>query len=215
MMTKTILILGAAGQIATDLTATLLKQTDYQLKLMAHHATNRITITDATRETVIDGDFGNRAALDLALQGVDAVYLNEMRDLSDVTTIVEAMTAAGVHQLIAATVLGIEDEIPGKFGDWNTMMIASSITKRKQTAAVVEQSELDYTLLRLAWLYNDANDTAYELTHSGEPFGGTEVSRQAVAQLITTILQDTTGQYARQSLGVNKPGTHGDKPSFY
>lgn len=212
---KTVLILGAAGQIATVLTETLLTQTDYHLKLLARRADRRITVTDPERETVITGDFSDRATLDQALTGVDAVYLNEMRDLAAVTTVVRAMEAHHVQSLIAATVLGIEDEVPGKFGDWNTMMIASSSAKRKQTAAVVTQSSLDYTLLRLAWLFNDQHQLAYETTQSGQPFGGTEVSREAVAQLITAILQDQTGQYARQSLGVNQPGTQGDKPSFY
>lgn len=212
---KTVLILGAAGQIATVLTETLLTQTDYHLKLLARRADRRITVTDPERETVITGDFSDRATLDQALTGVDAVYLNEMRDLAAVTTVVRAMETHHVQSLIAATVLGIEDEVPGKFGDWNTMMIASSIAKRKQTAAVVTQSSLDYTLLRLAWLFNDQHQLAYETTQSGQPFGGTEVSREAVAQLITAILQDQTGQYARQSLGVNQPGTQGDKPSFY
>lgn len=90
---KTVLILGAAGQIATVLTETLLTQTDYHLKLLARRADRRITVTDPERETVITGDFSDRATLDQALTDVDAVYLNEMRDLAAVTTVVKAMEA--------------------------------------------------------------------------------------------------------------------------
>lgn len=212
---KTILILGAAGQISTYLTDELLKNTDYQIKLLANRGKSRIKIKDSNRETVIDGDFGDQQTIAKALDGVDAVYLNEMRDINDVTTLVNEMSAHDVHKLIAATVLGIQDEVKGKFGDWNTSMIASSIAKRKQTAAVVESSDLDYTLLRLAWLFNNDAKFDYETTASGTPFGGTEVSRQAVAKLIVNILTDDSNQFSRQSIGVNEPNTQGNKPSFY
>lgn len=212
---KTILILGAAGQISTYLTADLLKETDYKLKLFARNASKRIKVTDSSRETLIDGDFKDKRTLNTALDGVDAVYLNEMRDLDAVKNIVTQMAATGVKKLVVATVLGVEDEVKGKFGQWNNAMIASSIERRKKTAAVLKKSDLDYTQLRLAWLFNDDNNTAYEVTQSGEPFGGTEVSRQAVAKLIVKILEDDSGKYARKSLGVNEPNTKFDKPSFY
>ncbi|MFD1124446.1 NAD(P)H-binding protein [Lentilactobacillus raoultii] len=212
---KTILILGAAGQISRYLIVELLKQTDYKLKLFARNASKRIKVTDPSREEVIDGDFNDKRALDTALDGVDAVYLDEMRDLKAVENIVSQMDAIGVKKIIAATVLGVEDEVKGKFGQWNNAMIASSIERRKKTAAVLKKSDLDYTQLRLAWLFDDDQNTDYELTQSGEPFGGTEVSRQAVAKLIVNILKDDSGKYARKSLGVNEPNTNFDKPSFY
>lgn len=212
---KTILILGAAGQVSRYLIVELLKQTDYKLKLFARNASKRIKVTDPSREEVIDGDFNDKRALDTALDGVDAVYLDEMRDLKAVENIVSQMDAIGVKKIIAATVLGVEDEVKGKFGQWNNAMIASSIERRKKTAAVLKKSDLDYTQLRLAWLFDDDQNTDYELTQSGEPFGGTEVSRQAVAKLIVNILKDDSGKYARKSLGVNEPNTNFDKPSFY
>ncbi|MCV3740679.1 NAD(P)H-binding protein [Lentilactobacillus hilgardii] len=212
---KTVLILGAAGQISTYLIADLLKQTDYKLKLFARNASKRIKVTDPDRETLIDGDFNDKHALNNALDGVDAVYLNEMRDLEAVENIVKQMDANGVKKIIVATVLGVEDEVRGNFGQWNNAMIESSITRRKKTAAVLRKSDLDYTQLRLAWLFNDDNNTDYEVTQSGEPFGGTEVSRQAVAKFIVEILKDDSDKYTRKSLGVNEPNTHFDKPSFY
>lgn len=64
---KTVLILGAAGQISTYLIADLLKQTDYKLKLFARNASKRIKVTDPDRETLIDGDFNDKHALNDAL----------------------------------------------------------------------------------------------------------------------------------------------------
>lgn len=212
---KTVLILGAAGQISSYLIPALLQQTDFNLKLYARNANNRIKVTDPSRETVIDGDFNDKDTLNQAMDGVDAVYLNEMRDLDSVKNIVAAMDANHVRQFIGATVLGIEDEVKGAFDQWNTSMIESSITKRIKTAKVIKDSDLTYTLLRLAWLYNKDGNTNYELTDSDQPFGGTQVTRQAVAQLIINILQDESRKYARKSLGVNEPNTNWDKPSFY
>ena len=76
-------------------------------------------------------------------------------------------------------------------------------------------SELNYTLLRLTWLYDKAGDTAYELVPSGEPFRDAEVSREAVVAAILEILADETGRFHRSSLGVGRPDTHYAKPSFY
>ena len=67
--------------------------------------------------------------------------------------------------------------------------------------------------MRPAWL-TDADEISYEITRKGEPFKGTEVSRKSVAALVTSIAT-SPGQWSRANLGVNKPGTDGDKPGFY
>ena len=77
---------------------------------------------------------------------------------------------------------------------------------------MVEASGLDYTILRPAWLTN-ADEVAYEVTRKGEPFKGTEVSRKSVAALVADIAT-SPGLWSRANLGVNKPGTDGDKPGF-
>ncbi len=70
-----VLILGAHGQIAQLATKQLLNETKHDLKLFLRRA-NRLNVTDAKRETVIDGDVLNAAQLDAALKGVDVVYAN-------------------------------------------------------------------------------------------------------------------------------------------
>jgi hypothetical protein len=42
---------------------------------------------------------------------------------------------------------------------------------------------------------------------------GTEVSRRSVASLVTDVAT-SPGLWSRANLGVNKPGTDGDRPSF-
>ena len=213
-----ILLLGAAGQVAEMVTENLLKETDHELVLFARNAHSRLTSSDPSRVPLVDGDFTDATAVEAALQGVDAVYLNDMGNTAGVQMIVTAMEKLGVKKFVGATILGIYNEVAGKFGQWNQQMLGSSprYQAQKDSAQAVEESNLDYTLLRLTWLYNEAGNESYAYTKKGEPFVGAEVTRQAVARLVVDVLTTTDDQYDRQSLGVYEPGTEDyAKPSFY
>lgn len=211
-----ILILGAAGQIGRMLTKDLLEQTDYELVLYAHNASRRLKNAESKRVSLVDGDFTNYDALSKAMKGIDAIYLNDMNSKEGIQTIVKAMKDTGTKRIIVASILGIYDEVSGAFGKWNLRMVgAQSIQLHKETASMVEILNLDYTILRLTWLYNHVGNRGYHLTSKGEPFDGTQVTRQAVSQLIVDILQDRSGKYLKTSLGVGEPNTNWNKPSFY
>lgn len=85
----------------------------------------------------------------------------------------------------------------------------------KSAAQIVEESDLDFTLLRLTWLYNREGKEDYHLTLKGEPFVGAQVTRQAVARLIMDLLLADNTKYIRGSIGVSEPNTNFIKPSFY
>ncbi|KRF51454.1 SAM-dependent methyltransferase [Bacillus sp. Soil531] len=212
-----ILILGAAGQIARMLTDELLNKTEHSLVLYARNGHKRLTIIDHSREVIFDGDFKDRDKLIDAMKDVDLVYINDMGDEESTKTIIDAMHDAGVRRVIAASVLGIYDEVPGAFGEWNKRMIGGSPRMRSQieSARMLENSTLNYTLLRLTWLYNQADNTRYLITQKGEPFKGAQVTRQAVTQLIIDIIQEKSDKYLQASLGVGEPDTDWAKPSFY
>jgi hypothetical protein len=212
-----ILILGAAGQIARMLTNELLNKTDHSIVLYARNGHKRLTIIDDSREFIVDGDFKDRDELIDAMKDVDLVYINDMGDEESTKTIIDAMYDAGVRRVIAASVLGIYDEVPGAFGEWNKHMIGGSSRMHSQieSARMFENSSLNYTLLRLTWLYNQADNTKYLITQKGEPFKGAQVTRQAVTQLIIDIIQEKSDKYLQASLGVGEPDTDWAKPSFY
>lgn len=209
-----ILILGAAGELAGKVTEALLKQTKAELVLYARDASKRLKLSDKEREKTVDGDFKDMDKLKEALNGINIVYLNTFDDKEGVETIVKAMQDTGVKRIIGATSLGIYDEVPGKFGEWNKEMLGDTLSDVANSTKVLEDSSLDYTLLRMSWLYNDVIKTKYELTHKGEPFKGAQVSRDAVAQLVVDIVKDDS-KFIRESLGVGEPNTDWDKPSFY
>lgn len=213
-----ILVLGAAGQIGQLVTENLRNETSHELVLFARSGNQRLEIVDPERETIIDGDFNDARKLREALEGVDLVYLNDMQDDNAINNIIDTMKESGVDRLIGASVLDVYDEVIGEFGEWNRNMIGHMpvIQREKENAKTVEESGLDYTLLRLTWLYNDSDNEAYSYTLKGEPFVGAQVTRQAAARLVMDIIGDDTERYSRQSLGVYEPGSEEmTKPSFY
>lgn len=109
--------------------------------------------------------------------------------------------------------LGIYHELSDKFEEWNDQMIGEPLRDYRRAADIIEASDLDYTIVRPAWL-TDKDETDYELTQRDEQFKSTEVSRKAVAAFVATVVADLNA-HTRTNVGVNKPGTDGDKPAWY
>ncbi len=122
------------------------------------------------------------------------------------------MQAKGVKRLIFVLSLGIYDQVPGRFGAWNDAIIGEDLKPFRRAADAIEASGLDYTILRPAWL-TDEDEVDYETTEKGQPFKGTVVSRRSVADLIVRVIA-SPDLHLLGNLGVNKPGTDGDKPYF-
>lgn len=209
-----ILILGAAGQIARLATRLFLARTSDHLVLYLRHP-GRLKVGDPARETVVDGDANDVAALTRAMAGQDLVYANLAGDdiESQARAVVAAMRAAGIRRLVWISTLGIYDEVPGPFGKWNRDTLGDYLTTYAAAARVIEGSGLDYTLVRPAWL-TDKDEIDYETTEKGEPFKGTEVSRLSVADLVVRLATHPE-RHVHGSLGVDKPGSEGDRPAWY
>ncbi|MEU1228813.1 SDR family oxidoreductase [Streptomyces sp. NPDC005828] len=210
-MAVKVLVLGAGGRIARW-AVDMLGREDVELTLLARKQTRLSDVPPGAR--VIEGDVLDPEVLEQALQGQDVVYANLAGDLDEqARAIVTAMDAAGVRRLVFVTALGIYDEVPGAFGRWNTQTIGTDTLRTYRAAAdAITSSGLDYTILRPAWL-SDKDEIDYEVTSRDEPFRGTTVSRKSVAALAVEIIKDPQ-QWARADLGVNKPGTEGDRPVF-
>ena len=184
-MTKQVLILGATGQIAGHAITALLDETDDHLLLFTRHP-QHLTVTDEARETVIKGDTLDTASLGAAVAQADVVYAN-LRN--------PEIEQQAKNEMLGG---GQEDSYLGTY---------------RKAADVISASDLDYTIIRPAWLTNK-DEVEYETTERGEAFKGTEVSRKSIGTLVATIIADPA-KYARKDLGVNKPHTDGDKPAWY
>lgn len=218
-MSKKVLILGATGHIAHFAIDALLKESDYQLILFTRHPQN-LTALDQNRVTIIKGDTLKSNDLNPAMENADLVYANlanpEIKQQA--TNIVQAMDKHNVKTLVWISTLGIYNEVPGKFGEWNNDMLGFGksdgyLTTYRSAADVIEASDLNYTIVRPAWLTNK-DGVDYETTDKGQAFKGTEVSRKSIGNFVAKVLQDPA-PYAKRSIGVDKPNTDGDKPAWY
>ena len=209
---KKVLILGAGGQIAQWVIEMLAERHDVKLTLFLRHAKKLKNAPKNSR--TVQGDVLHKDQLNPVIADQDIIYANLAGVDIDrqAKAIVEAMSAAGVKRLIFVASIGIYDEVPGKFGEWNRRQIGDYLPPFRRAADAIEASALDYTILRPAWL-SDEDEVDYETTERDEPFKGTEVSRKSVADLIVKLI-DSPKRSVRGNLGVNKPGTDGDKPGF-
>jgi uncharacterized protein YbjT (DUF2867 family) len=191
-----VLILGANGSIARVAIESFLKETDAKLTLYLRNS-SRLKNIASNKVRVIEGSVLDIETLKEAMIGQDVVYANLAGNLEQMAkNVVDAMNVARIKRLIWISSMGIYDEVPGQ-------RYSSILDPYRNSAAIIEASDLDYTILRPGWFTNK-DEIDYETTQKGEPFKGHDVSRKSLADLIVK-LAETPGLEIRKSLGVNKP----------
>ena len=190
-----VLILGANGQLACNTTRVFLRDTDARLTLYLRRA-RRLTNPDPKRVTIVEGDVLDQKSLEAVTRGQDVVYANLTGAMKQQAEhIVTAMHATGVKRLIFISSMGIYEEVPGE-------RYRSVLDPYRDSAAVIEDSDLDYTILRPGWLTRD-EEVSYQITQKGELFKGHDVSMNSLSDLIVK-LSLTPGMESRRSLGVSR-----------
>lgn len=209
---RRVLILGANGAVAKAAINSFLENTNYTLRLFLRDA-NRLPDYASDRIRVREGDATNYEDVEKAMDDVDFVVASLSGELDkEATVIAKAMTNKNVKRLVFVTALGIYDEVPGNFSEWVKDQVSDKLKVYRTAADIIESSGLDYTILRPAWL-SHKNEIDYETTAKNEPFKGTEVSRKSVAAVIVNIAKDPE-LYLNENIGINKPNSTGDKPSW-
>lgn len=190
---KKVLILGANGQVARHTTPVLLKA-GAELTLFLRRV-QRLPNPDPARVRIVEGDVLDAAALKAAMQGQDVVYANLAGDMArQAQAIVAAMEETGLKRLIFISSMGIYGEVAGE-------KYRSILDPYRDSAAIIEASDLDYTILRPGW-FNRQPSQHYRLTKKGEPFVGHDVTLNGLSALITA-LATSPDLYLRESLGVS------------
>lgn len=189
------LILGANGQLARNTARFFLARTDARLALYLRRA-RRLENPDPTRVRIVEGDVLDPRPLKDAMRGQDVVYANLAGAMEQqARAIVDAMHATGLKRLIFISSMGIYDEVPGE-------KYRSVLDPYRDSAAVIEASDLDYTLLRPGWFIHD-KEIDYRITQRGEPFEGHDVSLNSLSDLIVKLALSPTME-VRRSLGVSR-----------
>jgi uncharacterized protein YbjT (DUF2867 family) len=192
---RNVVILGANGQLARNTLPFFVQQPDVQLTLYLRRA-RRLKNPDPARVRIVEGDVLDQKTLRDAVKGQDVVYANLAGDMAaQARVIIDAMHAEQVKRLIFISSMGIYGEVPGE-------RYRSVLDPYRDSAALIEASDLDYTILRPGWFTGDpAID--YHITQKGEPFRGRDVSLNSLSDLIVK-LATTPGLYVRNSLGVSR-----------
>jgi len=190
-----VLVLGANGQLARNTTRVFLQSTDAKLTLYLRRAT-RLRSPNPECVSIVEGDVLDLPTLEGAMRGQDVVYANLAGDLQrQAEHIVEAMRATGLRRLIFISSMGIYGEVPGE-------RYRDVLDPYRDSAAVIEASDLDYTILRPGWFTRD-EAIAYQTTEKGESFIGHNVSLNSLSDLIVKLAL-TPGMEIRRSLGVSR-----------
>lgn len=204
-MTK-VLIIGATGSIGRVVAPELLKNTKAQLILGSRHP-QAIPLTDPTREKAIKLDVTNDEELRGAVQGADVVFTSLAGRMATYAKhLVKVMDeVSDTKRLVFITTMGIYQEIPSWLGESPNPYHNMILRPYRKAADIIEASDLDYTIIRPGWL--DNGPANYELTKKGEPFGGHDVSRYAIADLVARIVKDPKFGSC-ESFGINRPQAH-------
>lgn len=190
-----ILILGANGQLARNTLPFLLEHEGVAITLYLRRA-KRLTNPDPARVSIVEGDVLDQATLQTALQGQDVVYANLSGDMAaQARSIIAAMKSVGLRRLIFISSMGIYGEVPGE-------RYQSVLDPYRDSAALIEASDLDYTILRPGWFTRD-KAVSYQLTHRDEAFRGHDVSLNSLSELIVKLALSPNMEI-RQSIGVSR-----------
>ncbi|MBK5076988.1 NAD(P)H-binding protein [Lactococcus lactis] len=205
---KNVLIIGAGGQIPEVLIPLLQEQANLKLTLFGRNAED-LPYDNATK---LSGDASNLSDVENAMKGQDIVYMNfDNKAVTEV--VIKAMDKMGVKRIIQAGVLSVYGEVAEPFATWNSRMMGGRVAHNRGIEAL-ETSDLDYTYMRMTWLYN-AQKKDYVASPKGEPFLGAQISRRAIAQF---VCDNITGKRndIRTSIGLWEPGSENKaKPDFY
>jgi uncharacterized protein YbjT (DUF2867 family) len=189
---KKVIILGASGSLASYVVDELQKIKDVHQTLFVRKK-SRLRKNDLPNATIIEGDLMDYSKLKEAIKGQHIVYVNLTGNLEAMAkNIVKGMKETGVNRIIAISSIGIYDE-PVKY----------ILIPYRKLADVIEDSGLDYTILRPDWFTN-SNEIDYAITHKGEPEKGSAISRKSIASFVSSIIENPD-LYKNANLGISKP----------
>ena len=191
---KNILILWANGGLAQTVIPVLLENPELILTLVSRNIRRLQTFANE-RVNVVQADVMDLPQLESLMQGQDVVYTNLAGNLEAMAeNIVQAMNRTNVKRLIWISSMGIYGETGEDHG--------AILEPYRRSAQVVENSRLDYTIIRPAW-FTDGHEIDYQLTRKGEPFQGRQVSKRSIAHLIAKLIERPEFSI-RESLGIGR-----------
>lgn len=189
---KKVIILGASGSLAPAVINAIRILNDVDMTLFVRNK-NRLNNEFSYKYHVIEGDATNYQDVENAVNGQDIVYVNLAGDLELMThNIVNAMQYKSVKRIIAISSIGIYNE-----------PLRSVLVPYRQLADIIENSNLDYTILRPDW-FTDVDEIDYKLTQKGESETGSAISRKSIAAFVASLIENPL-LHLHENVGISKP----------
>lgn len=154
-------------------------------------------------EIAIAGSVTNPIDLASVLTGQDIVFAALSGNLTKMAEdLTAAMEETKIKRLIFISSMGIYNEIPSSVGTSGNLKNNPMLNDYRNAADIVEQSSLNYTIIRPGWFDNGTDN--YKITHKGEPFRGNAVSHGAISKLVHQIIEKPQ-LYINESIGISRP----------
>ncbi|OXA90069.1 NAD(P)H-binding protein [Flavobacterium hercynium] len=191
---RKVIIIGAGGSLAKYVIGAIKELGNIELTLFLR-SSNRLSKNESENCTIIEGDAMKYDDVKKAIAGQDVVYVNLAGNLEPmIKNIVRSMQENDVRRIIAISSIGI----------YETPLKPVLVPYRK-LADVIENSGLEYTILRPDWFTN-TNEIDYALTQKGTPETGSAISRKSIALFISKII-DQPDLHKNENLGISKPSS--------
>jgi len=181
-----VLIIGATSVMGQTAAKFFLNKTDDNITLMARY-TGLLTI-DEKRERVFQGDIIDEKILDDAMQGIDVVIVSlDSNEELLIQKVIDAMDKTGVKRFIFLTSMGLFNEVPTTNGASGNLNDGEILAPYQEVVAAIENSDLNYTIVRPSSFDNGTDVDDYEIVHNGGSSKTDMVSRNSVADLIVRL----------------------------
>lgn len=191
-------IIGATGKFGRPFTAKLLAKPEYHLTLLSKSAGN--SYEDGFRITARNIDATNSKDLEKVLENQDLVFCAVSG--VDQPAIARNLVEINPKRLIYMTVVGIYNELSeGNGAEFNVCNEAEQIPNRN-AVALIEDSSLDYTILRCGYLIFGEEDD-YVITKKGETPKGYVSTSKSVEKIALEIIENPE-LYSRESISITR-----------
>ena len=199
---RKVLILGASGTFGKALVHRLECENDCHLTLVSRHASS--CFQESEHCHVVDCDATKLKELEKVMMGCDVVYCAISGDDLPLAAenIVSAMKKLGLRRLIQMGSVGIYNEIPVVMDDEDNVKNNPDQVPNRKAADTVENSDLDYTVLRPGYL-RDGDKDDFTLTFKGEPAKGFISTIPSVVELAVSLIKGEVG-YGKQSVSITR-----------
>ena len=193
-----IAILGATGKFGRPFTAKLLANPNYHLTLLSKSAGN--SYEDNHRITAKNIDATNMKDLKKVLENQDLVFCAVSG--VDQPVIARNLVELNPKRIIYMTVVGIYNELAEDNGAEYNVENESEQIPNRNAVAIIEESGLDYTILRCGYLIFGEEDD-YVITKKGETPKGYVSTSKSVEKIALDIIENSE-LYSRESISITR-----------